>query len=111
MHCRDDQSGVPPEEGRSSRRHFLTQLAALSASFTVAAPAVRATSWKERSTPETADPERPESLVEIVLKVNGQQRPLKVDSRVTLLDAVRDRLRMTGTKKGATMALVEPAPS
>ena len=41
MHCRnDDTVGEPsPDKGRSSRRHFLSQLAALSASLTIAAPA------------------------------------------------------------------------
>ncbi len=102
MHCRnDDTKGeASPDKGRSSRRHFLSQLAALSASLTIAAPAARAASLKERSRPETPDPEQPESLVDIVLKVNGQEKPLKVDSRVTVLDAVRDRLNMSGTKKG-----------
>jgi xanthine dehydrogenase YagT iron-sulfur-binding subunit len=102
MLCRnDDRKGEPsPDKGRSSRRHFLSQLAALSASLTIAAPAARAASSKEHSRPETPDPEQPESLVDIVLKVNGQEKPLKVDSRVTVLDAVRDRLNMSGTKKG-----------
>ena len=90
MHCRnDDTVGEPsPDKGRSSRRHFLSQLAALSASLTIAAPAARAASSKERSKPEIPDSERGESLVDIVLKVNGQEKPLKVDSRVTVLDAV-----------------------
>jgi hypothetical protein len=43
IHCGNEHRDVPPEplpdEGRSSRRHFLSQLAALSASLTVAAPA------------------------------------------------------------------------
>jgi xanthine dehydrogenase YagT iron-sulfur-binding subunit len=104
MHYRDEHNEVQPEplpdEGRSSRRLFLSQLAALSASLTIAAPAARAASSKERTKAETTDPERSESLVDIVLKVNGREAPLKVDSRVTLLDAVRDRLNMSGTKKG-----------
>jgi xanthine dehydrogenase YagT iron-sulfur-binding subunit len=32
--------------------------------------------------------------------VNGEQRTLVADTRVTLLDALRDRLGLTGTKKG-----------
>jgi xanthine dehydrogenase YagT iron-sulfur-binding subunit len=39
-------------------------------------------------------------LVEISLKVNGRPEKLKIDPRVTLLDAIRDRLDLTGTKKG-----------
>ncbi|MGP3935348.1 (2Fe-2S)-binding protein [Nonomuraea sp. KM88] len=34
------------------------------------------------------------------MKVNGKARTLDVDSRVTLLDALRERLELTGTKKG-----------
>jgi xanthine dehydrogenase YagT iron-sulfur-binding subunit len=38
--------------------------------------------------------------VELTLTVNGTKRPLRLDSRVTLLDALRDQLALTGTKKG-----------
>ena len=34
------------------------------------------------------------------LRVNGSNHELSVDSRVTLLDALRDVLGLTGTKKG-----------
>ena len=36
----------------------------------------------------------------IVIDVNGVERTLTVEPRVTLLDALRDRLGLTGTKKG-----------
>ncbi|MCX5097045.1 (2Fe-2S)-binding protein [Streptomyces sp. NBC_00365] len=38
--------------------------------------------------------------VEFTLRVNNTEYPLRVDARVTLLDALRDRLGLTGTKKG-----------
>jgi xanthine dehydrogenase YagT iron-sulfur-binding subunit len=38
--------------------------------------------------------------VDLTLRVNGGARRLRLDSRVTLLDALRDRLGLTGTKKG-----------
>ena len=38
--------------------------------------------------------------VEISLRVNGAVRQLKVDTRTTLLDALRERLGLTGAKKG-----------
>jgi xanthine dehydrogenase YagT iron-sulfur-binding subunit len=38
--------------------------------------------------------------IDITLRVNGSPRRLRLDSRVTLLDALRDRLELTGTKKG-----------
>lgn len=37
--------------------------------------------------------------VPIVLRINGKQKSLTVEPRVTLLDALRDRLDMTGAKK------------
>src|SRR5205807_9053289 len=38
--------------------------------------------------------------VEVHLKINGADHVLKLDPRVTLLDALRERLHLTGTKKG-----------
>ncbi len=39
-------------------------------------------------------------VADVELTVNGQVYELCVDSRVTLLDALRERLGLTGTKKG-----------
>ena len=41
-----------------------------------------------------------ENLVKVALKVNGATRTLELDSRVVLLDALRERLGLTGSKKG-----------
>jgi xanthine dehydrogenase YagT iron-sulfur-binding subunit len=41
-----------------------------------------------------------ENPVRVALKVNGAARTLEVDSRMVLLDALRERLELTGTKKG-----------
>ncbi|MEU6082279.1 (2Fe-2S)-binding protein [Streptomyces sp. NPDC047108] len=38
--------------------------------------------------------------VAVSLRVNGTEHRLELDARVTLLDALRDRLGLTGTKKG-----------
>ncbi len=38
--------------------------------------------------------------LEITLRVNGTERRLSVDTRTTLLDALRERLGLTGAKKG-----------
>jgi xanthine dehydrogenase YagT iron-sulfur-binding subunit len=38
--------------------------------------------------------------VRVILDVNGRARRLQLDSRVTLLDALRDHLDLIGTKKG-----------
>ena len=38
--------------------------------------------------------------IDVTLKVNGEVRGLKIEPRVTLLDALREYLGLTGTKKG-----------
>ena len=42
----------------------------------------------------------PPASIAITLHVNGEERKLKVAPWTTLLDALRDRLNLTGTKKG-----------
>jgi xanthine dehydrogenase YagT iron-sulfur-binding subunit len=42
----------------------------------------------------------PDHTYPVKLTVNGQQVALMLDARVTLLDALRDHLSLTGTKKG-----------
>ncbi len=39
-------------------------------------------------------------MVDVVLEVNGEAFPLSVDGRLTLLDALRDRLGLRGTQNG-----------
>ena len=40
------------------------------------------------------------SLTSIALNINGQMRSLRIDPRTTLLDALREHLGLTGSKKG-----------
>ena len=42
----------------------------------------------------------PENAIKTTLKVNGAVKTLELDSRVVLLDALRETLELTGTKKG-----------
>ena len=41
-----------------------------------------------------------DACVDVMLQVNGSGRQLRLDSRVTLLDALREHLHLIGTKKG-----------
>ena len=40
------------------------------------------------------------NLVKVAFEVNGDKRALTLDTRTTLLDALREHLKLTGTKKG-----------
>lgn len=41
-----------------------------------------------------------DNLMRVVLKVNGTSKTLELDSRTVLLDALREKLTLTGSKKG-----------
>jgi len=41
-----------------------------------------------------------ENVVAVRLQINGVEKSLNLDSRVSLLDALRERMALTGTKKG-----------
>jgi xanthine dehydrogenase YagT iron-sulfur-binding subunit len=79
-----------PNELELSRREFLI-LGAASAAATALPSAAD-------HSPEAAA--EPAALQKVSFVVNGQRRELEVDTRTTLLDALRERLHLTGTKKG-----------
>jgi xanthine dehydrogenase YagT iron-sulfur-binding subunit len=45
-------------------------------------------------------PSEPKSQLDIRLRINGEVHELRVEPRVSLLDVLRERLALTGTKKG-----------
>ena len=59
-----------------------------------------ASSLSTKLAAEAQPDEQPDQLVPVSLVVNGQTQSLALDPRVTLLDLLRERLRLTGTKKG-----------
>jgi xanthine dehydrogenase YagT iron-sulfur-binding subunit len=67
-----------------------------SASSTVAAAGVAAA--PSTSTPAARVVDVP--AAQVTLAVNGQTHTLTLDTRTTLLDALREHLQLTGTKKG-----------
>jgi xanthine dehydrogenase YagT iron-sulfur-binding subunit len=43
---------------------------------------------------------RPGTMMKVSFRVNGKECELELDTRTTLLDALREHLRLTGSKKG-----------
>jgi xanthine dehydrogenase YagT iron-sulfur-binding subunit len=80
-----------------SRRDLLKTGAA--AATAAAIPTVATAQAGAQGTPP-APVNPPPSSLKTTLKVNGQRRELTVDTRTTLLDALRENLKLTGTKKG-----------
>jgi xanthine dehydrogenase YagT iron-sulfur-binding subunit len=64
---------------------------------------VAGTTTADVATAQTPSPTTPGTapvMVEVTLIVNGESRHLKLDTRTTLLDALREHLHLTGSKKG-----------
>ncbi|HTV82364.1 MAG TPA: (2Fe-2S)-binding protein [Acidobacteriaceae bacterium] len=82
-----------PAPGRFSRRAFLAQLGAAG---------VAATTGTMHAAAQAESPEKTEEAgaVPVTLLVNGREYSLNLEPRVTLLDALRERLHLYGTKKG-----------
>jgi xanthine dehydrogenase YagT iron-sulfur-binding subunit len=88
---------VPPEAHSDldfSRRTFVKAAGILSAGVASGLPRVAAAE-KARIAATTAP-----QTINLTLKINGKQHALAVDTRTTLLDALRESLSLTGTKKG-----------
>ena len=91
MKKKDKRSGKPPEQPGFSRRNFIQTLgiAGVSASL----PLVQGCGTSESGPDVPAEGIGP-SAVEIALNVNDQEVRLQVEPRVTLLDALRDHLKL-----------------
>jgi xanthine dehydrogenase YagT iron-sulfur-binding subunit len=79
-----------------TRRRFLKQVAGTSAAISFG-PALMGIGSVEaaENTPGNAV-----ATAKVQLKINGQEHALEIDPRTTLLDALREHLQLTGSKKG-----------
>lgn len=85
-----------------NRRHFLKLVTLASGGMLAAQSAVAEQLFTRPldSVPTELTPATIENGVNVSFKVNGAARKLTVDSRMTLLDTLRERLELTGSKKG-----------
>ncbi len=81
----------------ATRRLFLKQVAGTGAAVALGPHLMNAQS--SAATPPGADAASVE-VVEVRLVINGRATKLSLDPRVTLLDALREHLQLTGSKKG-----------
>ncbi len=93
---------MPNHQGKkkgTSRRNFLGQ-ALTAAGTAIAAPSIlnQATSTAKDQSEDA--PLTAKGKMAISLNINGKTQSLTVEPRVTLLDALRERLGLTGSKKG-----------
>src|SRR6266576_3805350 len=81
-----------------TRRKFIKQVAGTSAAIAIGPNLIGAASL-DQVEPTSAAGATSDS-VNVHLKINGKGYTLDIDPRVTLLDALRERLQLTGSKKG-----------
>jgi xanthine dehydrogenase YagT iron-sulfur-binding subunit len=79
-----------------NRRRFIRNTAVSSGAIAVAKITSDAEAKSVYHPSQTTEP----SQVSVLLRVNSKEHQLLIDSRTTLLDALRERLHLTGTKKG-----------
>jgi xanthine dehydrogenase YagT iron-sulfur-binding subunit len=85
------ESGVP------NRREFIATAAAAAFVLAMRSTVARAETLTRSVAPAGAGPA---GALDVALRVNGRNLTLALDSRVTLLDALREYAGLTGTKKG-----------
>ncbi|MCS6831500.1 MAG: (2Fe-2S)-binding protein [Armatimonadota bacterium] len=122
----DERKKLPPhspEEVDASRRQFLRNLGVTAAMASLlSSGAVLEERRAKRAQAETlqTQPGGAPALrgtVTVTLQVNGKEHALQIEPRVTLLDALRDHLGLTGTKRvcdrgscGACTVLLDGKP-
>jgi xanthine dehydrogenase YagT iron-sulfur-binding subunit len=60
----------------------------------------KAKAWAQTSTPTNLSPTVTAQGADLSFNINGVQQTINVEPRVTLLDVLRERIGLTGTKKG-----------
>jgi xanthine dehydrogenase YagT iron-sulfur-binding subunit len=84
------EPGATPEDIEISRRSFLKAASLIGAATASGLPALAAANHATTSG----------TTVDLTLRVNGTPHPLTLDTRTSLLDALREHLDLTGSKKG-----------
>ena len=77
-----------------SRRSFLTTTVASTMTVTLLDRA------RGEPVPQTEIPTEADAPLNVKLRINGRDQRLALDGRTTLLDALREHVGLTGTKKG-----------
>ena len=80
-----------------TRRRFLKQVGGTGAAITIGPSLMGFAAVQAAESAPTAAAVTPSK---VTLKINGKEHPLEIDPRTTLLDALREHLQLTGSKKG-----------
>ena len=84
-------------ENSSSRSSGFDRRAFMAGAAGSALVPMTAHATQDARAPTAQDPSLP---VDVTLRVNGKDKRLSLDARTTVLDALREHLKLTGSKKG-----------
>ena len=93
-----DPSSKRDQTSATTRRALLAHAGA--AGLAVSLPSLGRAILKDDAPDPNAAPAPPAGMVPIALKVNGETHRAHIDPRASLLDTLRETLRLHGTKKG-----------
>lgn len=93
--------GHKTRKQKMSRREFLREASGVVAASTVGASILSSAVCAQgaKTATQTQEGFEPEGTIDITLNVNGKSHPLRLQPRVTLLDALREKLHLTGAKR------------
>jgi len=80
-----------------TRRRFLKQVGGTGAAITIGPGLMGFGAVQAAESPSAGAAVTP---TKVTLKINGKEHALEIDPRTTLLDALREHLQLTGSKKG-----------
>ena len=83
-----------------TRRRFLKKVAGTGAALSLGPGLMGIGSVEAAETQSAASVAGAIPVASVQLKINGQDHKLEIDPRTTLLDALREHLQLTGSKKG-----------
>ncbi|WP_300254971.1 (2Fe-2S)-binding protein [Bradyrhizobium sp.] len=86
-----------PDKSGSRHHGFDRRTFMAGAAGSALAPLTARAAAQDARSPVVQDPVLP---VDVTLRVNGEDRHLRIDARTTVLDALREHLGLTGSKKG-----------
>lgn len=92
--CSPPEDEILDRENEITRRTFVKGAGALGAAVATGIPGIAIA-----EDPQTDAATAPQT-VSVNLKVNGKSQALTLDTRTTLLDALREHMSLTGSKKG-----------
>ena len=95
----ETETTATKQDNGASRREFLAGAATVGVGLSLAPLLTGETAARAAGLPAAGEMAAP-GTINVALNINGAEQTVALEPRVTLLDALRERLHLTGSKKG-----------